>query len=169
VADILTTAADIESVRQALGVGSAVIGDALIAGNRFLPYVEASVKELIPTYAAILTAGGLNAMRLKVGTANWIAARLTAHMARQEGLNYRTGTYQQSASATDWPARGYELMREAARELAGLGTSGTPGRPTLFTVSGPTRSGSNQPATFAEWLDKIQPEILNWLEESEEV
>jgi len=168
-ADILTTPAGVDSVRQALGVTSAVISDALIAGNRFLPYVEASVKELVPTWSAILAAGGLPAIRLKIGTADWVAARLTAHMGRQEGLAYRAGNYSQSASATDWQARGYELMRDAARNLAALSTAGTPGRPALLVTSGPTRSGSNQPATFSEWLDKIQPEIINWLEDNEGV
>lgn len=166
--DILTAEnGGYNAVRQTLGADATVIADALIEGIAYLPLVEGEVKEQVPTWAAILAAGAQDANRLRVGTANWTAARLCGYLARLEAQDYKLGNYTHGASPLDWREKAILLGREAAAWLGKISSLTEAGRPKLLVVSGPTRSRSNVPADFEEWQEKIIPPIIDWLDDEQ--
>lgn len=163
--DILVTSMHLDTVRQALGVSSDVVSDDLIRSMAFLDLVEGEVKETIADWSDLISADGQDALRLRAGTAYWVAARLCGYLQLQESQVYKLADYSHSATQVDWPAKVAELSGEAARWLTKITTATTPGRPKLFIASGPTRSRENVPASYSEWLDKIQPLVLDWMDD----
>jgi hypothetical protein len=167
--DILSSATDYEAVRQVLGVGSNVLPDSTITGLIYLDYVEGEIKELVTDWASILAGADQDTTRLKLAVVNWTAARLCGHLERNEGRDYKIADFAQRAGAVDWQQKAGELAANAARSLVKLSTFATPtARPKLFSAAGPTRSGNATPATWAGWLDLIQPTVVDWLEDQDE-
>lgn len=166
--DILTDSTDLEAVRSYLGVDNTTVSDSLIATLPYQQLVEAQVEAQVTDWSTILTAGGLDALKLKAGTAAWIAAGLCGHLERQEAQNVKIGPFTHQASSVDWSAKAVQLAQEAAGLLAQISTA-TPdtGRPKLFTVNGPTRSRGNVPSTYDAWLDRIKPVLIDWLDDEQ--
>ena len=162
---ILTSNADYSMIRSLLGVDSTQVTDLTIEDYGFLPLVEAEVTDIVTTYATILAAVAKgNAYRLKTGVAAWVAALLCQHIEREEGQAVQIGDYREQATQVDWRAKADTLMEKAAGALASLSTR-TLTRRTALVVNGPTRSKSNVPDDLEEWLERIQPRLLDWIEE----
>lgn len=166
---ILTTAggADYSMIRLYLDADSTAVPAATIEDYGFLPYVEAEVTTAITNYGAILTAGGANMYRLKTGVAAWVAALLCQHIAVGEMQGVQIGEHSEHASKLDWRQKAADLIALSANALAGVSTR-THTRMSLVKLAGPTLSGSNVPDDEEEWLEKIQPRFLDWIEEGGE-
>lgn len=156
---------EFDAVRHAVGVDADVVPDTLIDGLYFLPVVEDRVKELVPDWSTILAGDDADTRRLQTAVASWVGARVCLYLERQEGLDYRLGPYTQRPTDVDWPEKAAALGREAAGALSQLTTVAAASRPTFFTRTGPTRARTRVPTTFEEWLDKIQPLAVDWLED----
>lgn len=164
--DILDTA-DYDAVRNILGVGSQVVGDGVIESLNYLPIVEAEVKDAVPTWSDILSADDSDTTRLKLGVANWVAARLCAFLQRQESQDYKLADYTHRPTDVDWAQKAKDLVAEAASSLAKLTAVTAPRRMTLLKVDGPTRSRTNVPSDLESWEDRIQPDVIDWLEDEQ--
>jgi hypothetical protein len=163
VGDILQDADDYQLVRDLLGLGSGEVSDALIESDVYLGYVEGEVEEAIADYASLT---GVDLVLLKAGAAAWVAALIAARKSAAEGGGFRIGPYSENSTANEWADRTRDLMQQAAHALSSISTR-TLTRPTLLVLAGPTRARS-VPADFEAWLEKIQPRILDWLEEGGE-
>ena len=165
--DILTGTTDYNAVRNMLGVDSATVADSLVESLDMLTYVEGQVKEMVTDWATLKAADGQDYVRLRMGVAAWVAARLCGYLKRDEGRSFKIGPYSQSASKTDWMDRAKELAREAKGYLATISTQTAPSRVTLFTRDGPTRSRTRVPGSgeFEAWLDRIEPQVIDWLQD----
>lgn len=162
--DILTKSAEYDNIRALVGVPESQISDATIELLVYLPWVENEVKEIVVDWETIVAGSTPDNLRLKTGVSAWTASRLCGHIQREEGRRYQIADYGHRANAVDWVKKAMELAEQAADNLASIST-GTPApRATLMTVNGPTRAGTNVPATFQEWLDKIRPEVIQWLD-----
>lgn len=163
--DILKRA-DYDAVRDMLGVENAVVlTDERVEGLAFLEYVEGEVKALFSTWQTIRDADDQDTKRLQLGVASWTAARLCRFMQRQDGRAYKVGDYSQSGAGLDWLAKARELANDAAKYLSLIAGATVPGRAKLMVATGPTSSGTNVPTEFEEILDKIQPTVIDWLED----
>lgn len=160
--------AEYGNIRALLGVPDTILPDATIELFVFLPFVLGEVKELFPTWEAILAADDQDTKRLKVGAAAWAAARLCDFIEREESQSFRIDTYQQSPNKVDWRAKAEELADQSAGAFAAISSVGTASRMTLMKVDGPTRSETNLPSTFSGWLDKIEPTVIDWMEDEDE-
>lgn len=167
--DILTGTTHYNAVRNMLGVDSTAVSDSLIESLDLLTYVEGQVKVMVTDWAALKAAAGQDYVRLQMGVAAWVAARLCGTLRRDEGRSFKIGPYAQTASKTDWAERAGELARDAKSYLAQISTQSAPARVTLFTRDGPTRSRTNVPGSddFEYWLDKIEPGVIDWLEDGQ--
>lgn len=166
--DILVNAAEYSTIRRALGVDETYIPDELVEDLNFIPFVEAEVKAQVTDWAAVLAGDDLDTIRLKLGVAYWIAARLCGYLERPESLNFKMADYSQAPTDIDWPAKARELSTESAKHLFQIAGQTPTGRVTLFKVAGPTRSGSRVPDDWETWLDRIEPTVIDWLEDGNE-
>lgn len=165
--DILTSV-EYPAVRAFLGVGDDLVADATIELFTILDFVEAKIKEIISDWSTIKAAGSDDWIYLRTGTAAWVAARLCGYIEREESRDYRIDDYTQRPTEIDWSEKARELMVESARALAEISTKTTVSRIPLMKVDGPTRSGTNVPTYFYQWLDKIEPTVIDWLQDDDE-
>jgi len=164
---ILSSTSEYDMIRALLGVSETELPDATIELSPFLPIAEAIVKQGITTYATILTAGGDNSHLLKAGTAGLAAALLCQAIERGDSAGFRVGEYEETGNKVDWRAKAQELLTGAKRALGAISTR-TFTRRTLVAVAGPTRSGGNVPAEIEQWVEKVVPRFVDWVEEGEE-
>lgn len=164
---ILTATSDYDMVRALLGVSETELPDATVEMEPFLPTAEAIVKQGITTYAAINTAGGDNKSLLRSGTAALTAALLCQGVDNGELDTFRVGEYEETGNRLDWQAKALELLKAAFRALGAISTR-TFTRRTLVAVAGPTRSGTNVPAELEQWIERIVPRFVDWVEEGGE-
>ena len=166
--DILVNAAEYSTIRNALGVDSTYIPDALVEDLNFIPFVEAEVKAQVTDWASVLAGEDLDSIRLKLGVAYWVAARLCGYLERQESLDFSMADYSQKPTDVDWSVKARELSSEAAKHLFSIAGQTPTGRVTLFKVAGPTRSESRVPTDWEGWLDRIEPTVIDWLADGNE-
>ncbi len=167
-AAILTTAAtDYLPIRTFLGASSTDLPDATIEQDPFLPTAEAIVKQALTTYAAIVLAGGDNLALLKAGVQALTAALLCQGVDRGDLSAFRVGEYEETVGRVDWRAKALDLMKAAFRTLGAISTR-TFIRRTLVAVAGPTRSGTNIPDELEQWVERIVPRFVDWVEEGGE-
>lgn len=152
-------------VRAELGVDEDTIADADIESLACLFYVEAAVKEIITDWAILLVAADKNTVYLKTGVIKWVAARLCGKLLKSEAGGVRIGDYAETGDKVEWGGRARQLAKEAAGALARISTRTTLVRPTVMVLAGPTRSGATVPTDYEAWLERIQPRLLDWVEE----
>ena len=160
--DILETA-DYDTIRALCGVPVSELSNATIDLLVYEPKVEFEVKELVPDWATIIATDDVNKNRIQSGVASWTASLLCGHLQREEGRRYQIADYAHRANAVDWVEKAMELAEQAADNLASIDTVTPASRVPLMTVNGPTRAGTNIPATYSEWINKIRPEVIQWL------
>jgi len=164
---ILSSSTDYDMIRALLGVSEAELPDATVEMAPFLPTAEAIVKQGITTYAAIMAAAGDNLQLLKSGTAALCAALLCQGTDRGDLSAFRVGEYEEAVGKVDWRAKALDLMKAAFRSLGAISTR-TFTRRTLVAVAGPTRSGTNIPDELEQWVERIVPRFVDWVEEGGE-
>jgi hypothetical protein len=153
---------DYPAIRALLGVDGDVVSDAEIGYDPFLPFVESQVAASIAGYA---TFSGADLYYLKTGVEAWAAARLCGLVLKKEAGGVKIGDYAETGDKVDWQNRAQELSKMAAGALGSISTR-TWGRPALVVFAGPKRRGDRgAPASFENWLERIQPRLLDWLEE----
>lgn len=157
-------AGEYENIRASLGVPLTLVSDATIELLNYLPLVEGEIKEIVADWETVLAGDDQDTTRLKLATCAWVAARLCGYLQRNEARDYKVGDYAQRPTKIDWTEKARELSAEAAENLAAISTSADVARQTFFVRDGPTRSGTRTPAAFSEWLDKIEPTVIDWLE-----
>jgi len=151
---------DYNLVRALLGVSTTEIPDAMVILEPFLPSAEAVVKAGMASYAALT---GDNLIHLRSGTAELCAALLCQEMERSDAQSFTVGQYTERGSAVDWRGKASALLAQARASLAAISTR-TWTRRTAVALAGPTRSGSNVPAEIEQWVEKVVPRFVNWVE-----
>lgn len=152
-------------IRALMGVDSDVVSDQDIESLPYLFYVEAEVKAIITDWATLLTAATANTIRLKTGVMAWVAARLCGLVQKQEAGGVKIGDYAETGDKIEWGDRAKQLADMAASALAQISTRTALVRPTGMVLAGPTRSETNVPSSIEEWIERIQPRLLDWVEE----
>ena len=169
--DILEDSADYDAVRYALGVDSSTVSDALIQSLNFLVYVEAEVKAMVTDWSTLMSGGGRDKNNLQLGVVHWVASRLAGYIERDEGRSYKAGPFAESVTgkSVDWRQKAADLAQAAAAHLSRISTQTAPSRLTLLTRDGPTRSRTNVPGSdeWEAWEDKIEPGVVDWLEDEQ--
>jgi len=165
-AAILTSSAtDYPPIRTLLGVSSTELPDATIEQSPFLPTAEAIVKQGITNYASLTS--GDNSVLLKAGAAALCAALLCVKFAREDAADFKVGDYEERGRQVDWRARAAKLLEDAERALGAI-TTRTFTRRTLVALAGPTRSGLNVPEEIEQWVERVVPRFVDWVEEGGE-
>lgn len=165
---ILSNAAsDYGAIRSLLGASAVELPDATIEQSPFLPTAEAIVKQGVTTYATIISAAGDNLHLLKAGAAALTAALLCQEMQQDDSAGFRVGEYEETGNKIDWRAKAGELLAAAKRALGAISTRAFTRR-TLVAVAGPTRSGGNVPEELEQWVEKVVPRFVDWVEEGGE-
>jgi hypothetical protein len=157
--------ADYGIVRALLGVSATEIPDATVLMEPFLPTAEAIVKAGITNYASLTS--GDNQVHLRAGTAELCAALLCEKMQRDDAQSFTIGQFEERGTKVDWRAKAQELLQAAKLSLSAI-TTRTWTRRTLVAVAGPTRSGANVPEELEQWVEKIVPRFVDWVEEGGE-
>jgi len=155
---------DYALIRALLGVSIAEIPDATVILEPFLPSAEAVVKAGITNYAALT---GDNLIHLRSGAAALCAALLCQEMERADAQSFTVGSYSERGSTVDWRGKASALLAQARADLAAI-TTRTWTRRTLVALAGPTRSGSNVPAEIEQWVERVVPRFVDWVEEGGE-
>ena len=162
---ILTTAAtDYPQIRSLLGADSTELADVTIEQDPFLPAAEAMITANLTDYASLT---GANSYLLKSGAAALTAAFLCPKLEREDSESFKIGQFQESGSKVDWRAKARELLELAKVYLAQVSTR-TFTRRTAVALAGPTRSGSNIPEEIEQWIERLQPRFMDWVEEGGE-
>lgn len=161
---ILSSSTDYDMIRALLGVSETELPDTTVEMAPFLPTAEAIVKAGITNYAALT---GDNSTLLKSGTAALCAAFLCQGVEGGQLDSFRVGDYWEQGSTIDWRLKALELLKAAFRALGAISTR-TFTRRTLVAVAGPTRSGTNVPAELEQWIERIVPRFVDWVEEGGE-
>jgi hypothetical protein len=164
--DILVDS-DFDIVRSLVDTDSTTVPDNVLSSFVYLDAIETAVKEAITDWATIVSGGGNDLIWLKSGTAYMLAARLAARFraTTTAGGGFRIGGYSESGSSVRWDEVARDLMHKAAGELSRISTR-TFTRQTLLLADGPTTSGTNVPEYWESWLERVQPRVLDWEEES---
>ena len=164
---VLTEASDYDVIRHLIDVEEVDIPDEKIEMYPYLPWVEAEVTEVFTDYATLLSTGGTDKYRLKTGVACLTAAKLCIHMATTMPTEVHIGNYIERPRL-DWFMLAEKLIAQAKAALNQISTKADFTRRYIIAVAGPTRSESNVPSEYEEWVERIQPRIIDWVEEGGE-
>jgi hypothetical protein len=160
----ILTSADYDMIRALLGVGDTELPDTTVEMSPFLPTAEAIIKQGITDYDSLT---GDNAKLLKAGTAALCAALLCQELERNETADWRVGDYWEHGSKLDWREKAKALLRDAMRALGAI-TTRSFSRRTALAVAGPTRAGTHVPEKLEQWVERIVPRFVDWVEEGGE-
>lgn len=167
--DILSSG-DYDAVRELVGMDESILPDTVLDEFTFIDLTEATVKAAVSTWAAIMAAGsGSDYVFLRAGTVFRMAALIAQRfeMSIQFGHGFAFGGYSEVAKLVNWQAVREQLDEWAAQAFAGISTYSLT-RPAIVVIDGPTSSGANVPSDWEEWIDKIIPRPVDWIEEDGE-
>lgn len=124
-----------DEIRDRLGsIPSSALPNAVIERVSYLQLAEAYIQEQVTDWEAILTAGGINALKLQVAviayTAYLLIPRLQQLVKSENILDYSYTAW----SPDDWAKKRQELLAEVD-----LTQFGAMPEPIIHTLSGPTR------------------------------
>lgn len=171
---ILTEVGDFDEVRYLLGgVSSSVAPDAVLSSFAFLGDVETFIKNAADSwledgFAVIEAAGGEDWDLLRRATMQKLAAEFaTGYISSRSGSGFKAGGYSEIGISVDWVTEAAKLKDKAAASLAKISVR-TFSLPASWIATGPTSSGENVPEYAEEWVERVQPEQLDWIEEGGE-
>jgi len=172
-ADILTKASDLDDVRAALGVDSTNLPDSILESTLFLDYVEDVVEAMVNTWSGcedfdtLKLAGGTNWEFIRAGTMMLLAAHAVSYVNMKEADSVRIGNFAQSGRKIEWPEKHASMVARASEAFGNVAcrTFTTPSPVVLY---GPSSAGRDIPDSMEEYVEKIQPRFLDFIEEGED-
>ncbi len=159
----IVTSAHYDAIRDLLGVTTNEVSDAIIIELPFLPMAEAEVKQAITNYAAIKTEAGDDYTRLVTAVCALTAVQFCPRLETWYNDQLAVGNFK-VGSAINWRKKAEDILSIACRAMDGISTRTTRTYRTLMYLAGPARSGSREPEDIDEWIERILPEIVNWVE-----
>ncbi len=162
--DILTAAADYNALRFRLGVTTDDLPDAEITSLALLEIAEALVKQLVTDWATIMGGTTVDRTFLRTGTLALVAAFATRKLELQRGQSFTVGGHSESATKMSWSELRAELMQECQSLFLMISTHVPTSRPRLLIASGPTSSGSTWPTLVSQWVARVEPHLVTWLD-----
>ena len=172
-ADILTEASDLDDVRAVLGVDSTNLPDSILESALFLVYIENIVEAMVDTWSGcadfdtLKLAGGTNWDFIRAGTMMLLAAHAVGYINMKEADSVRIGNFAQSGRKIEWPEKRESLIARAS-EAFGNVTCRTFTAPSPVVLYGPSSAGRDIPDSMEEYVEKIQPRFLDFIEEGED-
>lgn len=138
---ILTGTGYQEAVRELLGVTAQILPDTTIDRENIITLAEAAIIRQIPTYQAIITAAGDDAVYLRSATTAQVAAKCCPGLEAKFKTSEQSETgFKYTKNAVDWSKKKAE-MEALSREYIGI-ISTVITAPTLAGVTGPTRTAA---------------------------
>lgn len=165
--DILREA-DFDAVRSLIEVDSAIVSDSVLASFPYLPTLEILVKDAVTDWATLQSVGGDDWTLLKTGTACLLAIRVVrTRFTSSQSSGFRVGGYEEKGREIELHDLVNRLTHMAKEAFMSISTA-VLARPTFIMGAGPTSSGYNVPTDWEQWLERIMPRVIDWIQEDGE-